>query len=300
MATHLEYNFEEKDRNEKFYYKFVPEKFKELLNKNAFTELTLGDAVSMDMTVLFCDIRSFSLNSEMMTAKENFEFVNIIYGIAGPIIRAHNGFVDKYIGDAIMALFEHAEDAVAAGIEMYREIVLNPDTAQRLKVSSINFGIGIHSGMARIGIVGEAERMAGTVIADTVNLASRLESLTKRYNTAMIITKDTLDRMSDPDSLMTRYLGMLQVSGVNEVKAAYEVLDCLEDERKLPRMKSREAFREAIRLFHLGNKEASLALFEQLYTGEEHDPVPQMYIDLIKEKIQNGDDNHNVFVFTRK
>jgi class 3 adenylate cyclase/HAMP domain-containing protein len=300
MAEQLQTLFEQKDNNEKFYYKFVPEKFRELLHKENFTELSLGDAESADLTVLFCDIRSFSLNSEMMTAKENFEFVNIIYGIAGPIIRSNGGFVDKYIGDAVMALFENADSAVEAGTELYREIVLNPATAERLGVSSVNIGIGIHSGMARVGIVGEEERMSGTVISNTVNLSSRLESLTKQYSTAMIISKDTLDRLSDPDSLHTRYLGMIQVAGVNEVKALYEVLDCLDEKRKAERTANEKDFREAVRMFHLGDLNGSVDLFRKAAAESENDPVPNMYIEYITQKINDGDFEHNVFKFRKK
>lgn len=300
MAKQLEVHFEELDRNEKFYYKFVPEKFKELLHKESFTDLELGDAESADLTVLFCDIRSFSLNSEMMTAKENFEFVNVIYGKAGPIIRKHGGFVDKYIGDAVMALFENADDAVAAGQDLYKEIVLDKSTANQLGVSSINIGIGIHSGMARVGIVGEQERLSGTVISNTVNISSRLESLTKKYNTAMIITKDTLDRLSDPDSLSTRYLGMIQAAGVNEVKALYEVLECLDDERRIPREKIAFDFREAIKSYHLGKIEEAKELLEKLTGNSSVDPVPEMYLEYVKEKISSGDKEHNVFKFDKK
>lgn len=300
MARQLEGFFIIKDRNERFYYKFVPEKFRELLHKNEFTDLSLGDAENADLTVLFCDIRAFSLNSEMMTAKENFEFVNKIYGKAGPIIRSHNGFVDKYIGDAVMALFENADDAVNAGMEIYRSIVLDPSTAEELGISSVNIGIGIHSGMARVGIVGEEERMSGTVISNTVNLSSRLESLTKKYNAAMLISKDTLDRMSDPDSLNMRYLGMVQVAGVNEVKAVYEILECLDDERKKERTASKTDFREGVREFHLGHTEKALSIFEQLESVSENDPAPKMYADAIRQKLETGDLEHNVFRFVRK
>lgn len=300
MASQLEKFFETKDRNERFYYKFVPEKFRELLHKEDFTDLSLGDAESADLTVLFCDIRAFSLNSEMMTAKENFEFVNKIYGKAGPIIREHNGFVDKYIGDAVMALFESADDAVNAGIELYRKIVLDPSVAAELGMNSINIGIGIHSGMARVGIVGEEERMSGTVISNTVNLSSRLESLTKKYNAAMIISKDTLDRMSSPDSLNMRYLGMVQVAGVNEVKALYEVLECLDDDRRNERTAGKDDFREAVREFHLGNAEKALSIFEKLAAESVNDPAPRLYADTIINKLKTGDKEHNVFRFLSK
>ena len=301
MAGQLQTLFSEKDKNEQFYYKFVPEKFRELLHKENFSDLALGDAESTDLTVLFCDIRSFSLNSEMMTAKENFEFANIIYGKAGPVIRRNNGFVDKYIGDAVMALFENADDAVRAGIELYKEIVLDEKTAKELNVSSVNIGIGIHSGMARIGIVGEEERMSGTVISNTVNLASRLESLTKQYNTAMIISKDTLDRMTDPDSLNTRYLGMIQVAGVNEVKALYEILDALDDTRRIARESTKGDFREAVKLFHLGKTKESLALFEKLKnTDAGSDIALDKYISYIKAYMASGDKDHNVFKISIK
>lgn len=298
MAQNLETMFEEKDKNEKFYYKFVPEKFRELLGKEKLTDLALGDAQSKEFSVLFCDIRAFSLNSEMMTAKEIFEFVNIIYGIAGPIIRNHGGFVDKYIGDAVMALFESADAAVEAGIEIYRSIVLNKETAQRLNVSEINIGIGIHTGMAEIGIVGEEERLSGTVISDTVNLSSRLESLTKTYKTAMLISKDTLDHMKSADALDLRYLGMVQVAGVNEVRSLYEVLDCLPDGERQLRSAAKGEFREALRLFHMGERGKAIERLQALATDGKGDHITQMYLKYMQEL--SKDDKSKVFVFVRK
>ena len=298
MASSLENSFEEKDRTEKFYYKFVPEKFREYLGKKNLTDLSLGDASNRELTVLFCDIRSFSINSEMMTAKENFAFVNKIYGKAGPIVREHNGFIDKYIGDAVMALFEKADDAVACGIDIYKAIVHDPETAKELNISDINIGIGIHTGMAMIGIVGETERLSGTVISDTVNLSSRLESITKQYQTAMLISKDTVDRLSSPDDLSLRYLGIIQVAGVNEVKGVYEVLDCLkEDERKVRSANSQE-FREALRLFQLGRRADALAALEKLDQEGKNDFVTDKYADYIRN--MSPDEKGNVFRFVRK
>ena len=310
MATSLETMFEEKDHTEKFYYKFVPEQFRRFLDKENFTDLQLGDARSRELTVLFCDIRSFSINSEIMTAKETFEFINKVYGIAGPIVRKNNGFVDKYIGDAVMALFENADDAVRCGIEMYKAIALDPSMAESLGVSEINIGIGIHSGMAMVGIVGETERLSGTVISDTVNLSSRLESLTKQFKTGMLISKDSVDRLTDAELYDLRYLGILQVAGVNEVKGVYEVLDCLPDDVRAVRSSHKNDLREAIRLFHMGEREAAVKMLERIEEsgaagvagaasdGSEADGVIKMYRKYISEL---SDEEHgNVFRFTRK
>ena len=300
MADRLEEYIKERIRNEQFYYKFVSEKFRELLHKEQFTDLELGDAQSEDLSILFCDIRAFSLNSEMMTARESFEFVNKIYGKAGPIVRKHNGFIDKYIGDAIMALFESADDAVIAGIELYKAIVLNPNAQEDFGIPFVKIGVGIHSGMSRIGIVGEQERMSGTVISNTVNLSSRIESLTKRYGAGMIISKDTLDRMKNPDILSIRYLGMVQVAGVNEVSTLYEVLDCLPDEVHEKRKQTKSEFREAVRLFHTGNLQQSLEIFNNLSKLNPEDTAPKLYIDYITDKLIRGDTEHNVFHFKNK
>ncbi len=298
MASNLEVIFDEKDKNEQFYYKFVPEKFRELLGKEKITDLALGDAESKEFSVLFCDIRSFSINSEMLTAKENFEFVNVIYGITGPIIREYGGFVDKYIGDAVMALFESPDDAVQAGIKIYHSIVLDPSVAERLNVRDINIGIGIHTGIARIGIVGEEERLSGTVISDTVNLSSRLESLTKTYHTAMIVSKDTIDRMKDPDSLNKRYIGMVQVAGVNDVTPLYEILDCLGEEEREKRTANKDEFREAVRLFHLGRREEAVGLLKEIQSSGRADSVIDMYCNYIEGL--RDEDKGNVFRFVRK
>ncbi|MBR5087861.1 MAG: adenylate/guanylate cyclase domain-containing protein, partial [Ruminiclostridium sp.] len=298
MASNLEVIFDEKDKNEQFYYKFVPEKFRELLGKEKITDLALGDAESEEFSVLFCDIRSFSINSEMLTAKENFEFVNVVFGIAGPIIREYNGFVDKYIGDAVMALFESPDDALQAGIKIYRSIVLDPSVAERLNMRDINIGVGIHTGIARIGIVGESERLSGTVISDTVNLSSRLESLTKMYHTAMIVSKDTIDRMKDPDVLNKRYIGMVQVAGVNDVTALYEILDCLSDEERERRTANKDDFKEAVRLFHLGRREEAVEVLKGIQASGKADHVVDMYCDYIAN--MSSEDKGNIFRFVRK
>ena len=298
MGQSLEKLFEEKDRTEQFYYKFVPEQFCMLLDKEKFTELSLGDSTGRELTVFSCDIRSFSINSEIMTAKENFEFVNIIYGIAGPIIREHGGFVDKYIGDAIVALFENAEEAVKSGVEIYRAIVLDPQTAERLGISDINIGIGIHSGQARVGIVGESERLAGAVISEIVNYSSRLEGLTKQYKTAMLISKDTVERLPDPEQFDLRFLGRTQIAGSEDVLPVYEVLDCLPEQEKKKRDHNSIRLHQAMQYFGLGQREEAEDLLQEIASDGEGDYVTDLLYDYIHQLPKDGKDN--IFRFVRK
>ena len=295
MGEHLQESFAEKDRTEKFYYRFVPEQFRQLLGKEKFTDLALGDSASRELTVLFCDISSSVMRSQTCTAAESFDLVNRIYGIVGPIIRLRGGFVDKYMGEAVMALFENADDAVSAGIEIYHAVVTERQAGGG---SDIRIGIGIHSGMARIGIVGESERLSGTVISDTVNLSSRLESLTKQYQTAILVSKDTVDRMADPDALDLRYLGIVQVAGVNEVKSVYEVLDCLPEEERRKRRDNSATLREAVRLFHLGRRDETIGMLRGISILGKSDHVTEMYLDYIRNL--SVEDKGNVFRFVRK
>ena len=101
----------------------MPHDFLRFLGKGSIIEVKLGDQVQKEMTVLFSDIRSFTTLSEYMTPEENFKFLNSYLNRIGPEIRSHNGFIDKYIGDAIMALFpERPDDAVRAAVAMREKL----------------------------------------------------------------------------------------------------------------------------------------------------------------------------------
>lgn len=301
MAEKLLVSFSRSQQLRDIYFKYVPVQFMELLGKDDIMEVNLGDALSLDVTILFFDIRKFSLNSEMMTAKENFSFINKVSGLAGPIIRSYNGFIDKYIGDAVMALFTDAYSAVAAGVELYRTLVVNDETNVKIGDDHINIGIGIHSGMSMLGIIGEKERLSNTVISENVNLSSRLESLTKQFDAGMIISKDTLDRMEkNSDRFTKRFLGMIQVAGVNEIKALFEVLDCLDEKRRTKRTETKDMFESGVRKFHLGNLEESLECFRKVREADPTDKVVGTYMDYISEKIQTGNTDSNYFRFTKK
>ncbi len=204
--------------------RFVPHELMRMLNKESIVDVQLGDQVQKTMTVLFSDIRSFTTLSETMTPLDNFRFINAYLSQMGPIIREHGGFIDKYMGDAIMALFEGGpDDAVRAAIAMLRQLEVYNQGRVRAGYQPIEIGIGINSGDLMLGTVGEHRRMEGTVISDTVNLASRLESLTKEYGVPLIISENTMKGLETP--YPTRFIDRLVVKGKSEPVSIFEVRD---------------------------------------------------------------------------
>jgi class 3 adenylate cyclase/HAMP domain-containing protein len=245
--------------------RFVPVQFMEHLGVPDITLLKLGDFVHRDFTVLFFDIRSFSIHSELMTVQDNFMFVNKVLSIAGPIFRKYNGFVDKYMGDAAMALFANAYDAVRSGIELYRTLILDEATKIKIGIDGINIGVGLHTGSVMMGIVGENERLSSTVISENVNMSSRMESLTKQTKSGVLITRDTLNMISGHErEFEYRFIGMVRVAGVNRVIGVFDMLDALPDITRKRRLATREVFESGIRKYHTKEYEAAYERFKKV------------------------------------
>lgn len=205
--------------------RFVPTEFLESLNKHSVSDVRLGDAVRRTMTVMFADIRRFTSLSEHMNVDDNFRFLNSYLQFIEPDVYSHGGFIDKYIGDAVMALFPGGADAaVKAAIAMQHSIARYNVERRRQGQEAIDVGIGLHTGEVMLGTVGSAHRMDTTAIGDTVNLASRVENLTKSTNSPVLITGATFDALEHPSQFVTRRVGEETVRGRSEALTIYEVI----------------------------------------------------------------------------
>ena len=271
------------------YSRFVPRQFLDFLGKSSYTDIKLGDQVQKEMTILFSDIRSFTQISEQMTPKENFNYINYYLGYMEPVIRNNNGFIDKYIGDSIMALFsDNAEDAINVAIEMRIKLSQFNQVMDQFGKPSIKSGIGIHSGSLMLGIVGGEGRMDGTVISDAVNLSSRLEGLTKLYGSSIIISQDTLIKLNNPTQYNYRFLDIVKVKGKSEAVYIFEVIDGDSEDVKQLKIKTKTEFADAINLYKLGKFEKALALFKEVNTINPHDKTAELYISRCEKFIEHG------------
>lgn len=194
--------------------RFVPNQFLKELGKRSLVDVRLGDQVPRKMSVLVCDIRNFTTLSENMSSHETFAFINNFLGQMEPIIRAHQGFIDKYIGDAIMALFPNkCEDALNAAIEMLQNLP-----------QGIELGIGINTGDLMLGILGGEERIDSSVIGDTVNTAFRVESLTKQYKVPLLITDYTKQALKPTSNYHFSEIGSVNVKGKKQPVLIWQVI----------------------------------------------------------------------------
>ncbi|MCE9599608.1 MAG: response regulator [Spirochaetia bacterium] len=264
--------------------RFVPKEFLSILGHENIVEVVLGEQIMKNMSILFSDIRSFTTLSEGMTPKQNFDFINGYLGRFGPVIRKNEGFIDKYIGDAIMALFPtRPDDAVQTAVDMLSELKLYNEHRSSSGYPSVNIGVGIHTGNLMLGTVGEAQRMEGTVISDAVNLASRLESLTKKFGIQAIISEDTLDGLNPRSTFDSRFLGKVKVKGKTKMVTVYELLSGQEPEILDKRMNSKPQFEKAVHLFFSKSYGDANALFQQIVAGDPGDKPAKIYMDRCAE-----------------
>ncbi len=272
------------------YFRFVPNEFLKFLEKQSILEISLGNQVQKEMTIMFSDIRSFTSLSEKMTPEENFNFINGYLKRMGPVIRQNKGFIDKYIGDAIMALFaEKAEDGVKTGIEMKIKLADYNKKRQENGLQEISIGVGLHTGNLMLGIIGEEERMDGTVISDNVNLASRLEGLTKMYGAGIIISENTFSRIQDIEKKYHyRFLDKVRVKGKNESVTIYEILDGSSEGQIELKTKTRDNYYAALKMYQIGKFKEAIQMFEQILKINDHDKACNLFIERCEKYIKFG------------
>ncbi len=268
----------------KAYERFVPRQFLQFLNKESICDVQLGDQVQQEMSVLFSDIRSFTRFSESITPQENFNFINSYLSRMEPVISAHQGFIDKYIGDAIMALFSgEADNAVKAGIAMLYRLIEYNEHRQNQGYVPIKIGIGINTGSLMLGTVGGKNRMDSTVISDAVNLASRLESLTKEYGVSLLISHHTLARLQHPMDYSIRLVEQVKVRGKSKAVAIFEILDGEPPEIREAKLATKPIFEEGLLLYYRDRVPEAAQRFTECLGLNPRDRVAQIYLERCEE-----------------
>jgi PAS domain S-box-containing protein len=266
------------------YGRFVPHEFLHFLGYESILEVKLGDQVQKEMSVLFSDIRDFTSLSETMTPAENFQFINAYLSRMEPAITQNFGFIDKYIGDAIMALFDgSADDAVKAGIAMLKELYEYNISRNRPDCPPLQIGIGINTGSLMLGTVGGQSRMDSTVISDAVNLASRVENLTKEYGVSMLITQNTFIELNDIYDL--RLIDRVTVKGKSQMVTVYEVFAADPPELRQKKLETKTLFEQALVLYNSDRCVEATRFFSGCLQINPTDNVAQIYMQRCLKRV---------------
>lgn len=270
MKATIEAKADEAMQLHQTFQKFVPRQFVEHFAKSGTNKLELGRADEDKVTVLFCDIRGFTSLSEKMSPQELMHFLNSYFLRMNAPVHHNKGFIDKFIGDAIMALFDSpngndkdkASDAISAALEIQSALHLYNTHRAKSHYPPIKNGVGIHFGPVVLGTIGSDDRMDTTVIGDTVNVAQRIESLCPYFNADILASESTMLLAGDNIDVSYRLLDNIRFKGKTVSIRVVEILEHLSDELRAERLLAASAITEGLALRENKAFDAALAHFQ--------------------------------------
>lgn len=274
---------EMKDRIHSVFTKFVPQEIiDDLIDKKTVAEQLVGQ--KRRVVILFSDIRSFTKISENNSAEGVVSFLNQYFNIMVETIKQEGGTIDKFIGDAILAIFgapksynDNEDRAVRAALRMVENLKKLDAGGLALPEGGFNIGIGIHSGEAIVGNIGSNDKLDYTVIGDTVNLASRLEGLTKHYGLKLIVSEEVRNRLQS--DYFIRQVDMVKVKGKTKPTNLFGVE---RDGSGYPK-NFIGMYQKAFKLYKMGNWATAVEYFSKLAKAVPDDKVISIMLRRCRE-----------------
>lgn len=303
MADQIKQSFATLKAQKDSFARFFPPEYLQFLGKSDVTQVVLGEHVSKEMAVMFSDIRDFTSLAETLTPQDSFDFINAYLRHVSPEITANNGFVVKFLGDGLMAVFPGtADDAVNAGIAKCQKIQDFNTMRATQGYPQISAGIGIHIGHMMVGMIGDQHRLQADALSDCVNLSARLEGLTKIYNVPLLISSAVVNRLQRPKTYEIRLLDRVIVKGRKEAIAIHEVLDAENPFIRDLKIQTRDAFHQGIEYYRLGYFKQAKQTFEEVLSQNPTDKTAKLYIERLADLIRlaPGKEWSGVWVFTHK
>lgn len=228
----------------KSYSRFVPFQTIELLGFQSVTDISLKVGREISMAIVFCDIRGFTTMSESMSPSDAVSFLNSYFSSLAPILQKNNGVIDKFMGDGIMAFFMNPKDAIKAcgefqhGLAEFNMIHRSGGVRDKIKT-----GMGVHFGKVLLGAVGYEDRLSISVVSDAVNVASRLDGLTKRFGVDIICSEEAF---LFGDSEDFRLIAHLKVDGRRGSTKIYEYFGHLEEFERVKRRATKKYLAQVV------------------------------------------------------
>ena len=268
--------------------RFVPYAFLSLFGRTELADVQRGDFVARPVTVYYSDIRSYTTLVEGHSPAENLAWINEYLSAMERPIHGHGGFVERIAGDSIVALFgTGADEGLRAAIESLEALAEHNAHRTRRGDPPLRIGIGMTTGECLMGILGGDDRLQCSVVGDPVNLAARVESLTKQLGT-LLITEETRNELADPRRYAMRYVDRVRVKGLNAPTNLYEVLDGLAPEERARKLATADRLAAALARFQRGDLAGATVLLEDLSREDPEDTAFRWHLARIEEVARQG------------
>jgi class 3 adenylate cyclase len=272
--------------------RFVPPAYLRRIASKGLGAIRLGEADQQWVTILCCDIRGFTGLSERLTPSQLIAFVNRLYERITRVIDERQGVIDKFLGDAVLCIFEgadSAERAVACGVNMLAVVESFNMEADRPPDQAVKISIGLHTGPVILGTIGTRDRMDSTVLGLAVNLAKRLEEVTRSLGVDMLITDQVAQKLPKGHGHQLRKLSEASLKGCSAPVCIIEVYN--QDPPEVQHLKKRiePLIGEGLELFKSGLFDAALSKFQTAQTIYPHDLPLQLLISSIRGAMDRGE-----------
>lgn len=282
----INYSFKEKENKLKQSnleaQRALPRQLLKFFGREGLDEIELGKQITKFASTLFCDLKSSSSFGKVLSLEENFNYINSYLKVVSPLIKRYGGFVDKYLGEGILAVFAKPQDAIECAHSILRAISVKNKNQKNLP--AIDAKIVVNSGEVVFGIVGDDERKIPTIVSDELGLLVKVQEINSYIQTNLLITKNALESLPQSFDFDYRYTGDLAVDKDKETQL-FESLICYSKKKRDKLLKNKNKFEEAVRAYNQQDYEQAKSLFEKVLKTSPDDNVAYVYFNKAVEKI---------------
>ena len=257
--------------------KYLPKQILKFLGKNNIKELELGNQIQKKASILFCDLKSKDAKS--LTLEENFNYINSYFKVVAPLIKRFDGFIDKYLGEGILAVFANPESA----IECSHAILKALDSRNKNHKSKFESRICLHTGVFIFGIVGDEERKTPTIMTDILSLMGKMQEINDYIGTRFLISKPSLDDLPQKFDFNYRCTGCLSLE--KEKLQLFESLEYYQKSKKEKLIKLKNKFENGVRFYNEGKYKEAKECFEFVLHYVKDDNPSYVYFNKANEKL---------------
>ena len=278
----INYLYKEKDNKLKIAnlatQKYLPRQLLNFLGKNGIEDVETGKSVTREGTILYCDLKP----NKTLSLEENFNYINSYLKVVAPLIKRFDGFVDKYLGDGLIAVFSRAQNAVECAHSILKAVEdRNKNQKKSLNIAS---RISVHTGILTIAL--SAEEKTPTVVSPIINMLSKMEEINEFMGGKLLFSKKTLDSFSSKYNFDFRYLGDLEYE--KNIISLFESLDCYSKRAREKLKKFKNEFENGVRFYNEKRYREAKAMFEKVLQKIPNDNASFVYFNKCNEKLNEA------------